>query len=852
MSEMRKNRFLSLLLAAVMTATAALSLISCKSDENNENSEKPAPSKYDVTGTWMAEVEAPGTVGGGGQMTYDHQVTACTFNSDGSGTWYRFMLTNDSGNPIAVDGGAGHGDFTYSVSEDGKIACRLTDVQAPAYYPASLALTLSNDSIAGREGDVAYKMSRASDIMARWITEWDRRLHGGGNSDETTGDTLDLSMLTADVEARNGQTLTGTLGCNVKVSIADGATVTLRDATINGRSKNALRWAGITCPGNATIVLEGENSVRGFQRMFPGIHIAPGKTLTVSGSGSLSASSNGYGAGIGGGSSMDCGHIVIEGGTITSEGGNEAAGIGGGGYAACGNITITDDVTSLTATKGDGAKHSVGAGADGSCGTVTIFDKVGAISDDSFIFPVAVTGVSLSQTEATLAVGETLTLTATMIPEYAANFGASNVTWSSSDEAVATVNESGVVTAKGEGKATITVTTADGKNTATCTVTVYIPVTGVTLSQTSASLQFGETLTLTATVAPDNAANKSVTWSSNNEDVATVDENGVVTAKTTAGTATITATTADGGKTATCTVTVGVLETGVTLSQTFAKLLFGETLTLTATIAPANATNKSVTWSSSHPAVATVNENGVVTAKSAGTAIITVTTAIEKKTATCKVTVYDDESSKFLVDLSMVTDDVVAINGDILTGTLGKKVKISIASGATVTLRDATINGKDYLAYWAGITCLGDATIVIEGENSVMGFFYAYPGIYIPKGKTLTIRGDGSLTASGKNHNSASCGAGIGGGYFMECGNIVIEGGTINATGGRQSAGIGGGAFSGCGNITITSGVTSVTATKGDRCPYSIGGGERGWCGTVTIGGKETGPIGQSPYTYKP
>ena len=681
MSEMRKNRFLSLLLAAVMTAAAALTLSSCKSDENSENSEKPAPSKYDVTGTWLAEVEAPGTVGGGGQMTYDHQVTACTFNSDGTGSWYRFMLTNDSGNPVAVDGGAGHGDFTYSVSDDGQIACRLTGSQAPAYYPASLALTLSNDSIAGREGDVAYKMSRASDIMARWITVWDRRLHGGGNSEETTGDIVDLSTLTGDMEARNGQTLTGTLACNVKVSIADGATVTLRDATINGRNKNAFRWAGITCPGNATLVLEGENSVRGFQRMFPGIHIAQGKTLTIQGSGSLDAGSNGYGAGIGGGSSIDCGHIVIEGGTITAEGGNEAAGIGSGGYAACGNITITSDVTSLTATKGDGAPHSIGAGADGSCGTVTIFDKVGAISDDSFIFPFVVTGVSLSQTEATLAVGETLTLTATVIPEYAANFGASNVTWSSSDEAVATVNE-----------------------------------------------------------------------------------------------------------------------------------------------------------------------NGVVTAKSAGTAIITVTTAIEKKTATCKVIVYNN-SDDYIVDLGTLTEDYTAYDGDILTGTLGKNVKISIASGATVTLRDATINGK---GQWAGITCLGDATIVIEGENSVMGFALIHPGIYIPKGKTLTIRGDGSLTASGKNDNSASCGAGIGGGYFRECGNIVIEGGTINATGGRQAAGIGGGAFSGCGNITITSGVTSVTATKGDRCPYSIGGGERGWCGTVTIGGTVTGQIGQSPYTYKP
>ena len=670
---MRTKRFLSLLLAAAMTAAAALTLSSCKSDEN---SEKPAPSKYDVTGTWLAEVEAPGTVGGGGQMTYDHQVTACKFNSDGSGTWYRFMLTNDSGNPVAVDGGAGHGDFTYSVGADGKIACRLTGSQAPAYYPASLALTLSGDSIAGREGDVAYKMSRASDIMARWITAWDRRLHGGGNSDETTGDIVDLSTLTGDMEARNGQTLTGTLACNVKVSIADGATVTLRDATINGRNKNAFRWAGITCPGNATIVLEGANSVRGFLRMFPGIHIAQGKTLTIQGSGSLDAGSNGYGAGIGGGSSIDCGHIVIEGGTITAEGGNEAAGIGGGGYAACGNITITNDVTSLTAIKGDGAKHSIGAGTDGSCGTVKVGGKEGAISADTFIYPAdtPVTGVTLSQTEASLAVGETVKLTVTFTPDYAAD----KVTWSSSDEAVATVKD-GVVTAKAAGKATITVTTVGGKK-ATCTVYVY------------------------------------------------------------------------------------------------------------------------------------------------------------------------GDSDEHTVDLSTLTGDYTAQDGDILTGTLGKNVKISIASEATVRLRNATINGVNNDAYkWAGINCPGNATIVLEGTNSVRGFYRHYPGIHIATGKTLTIRGSGSLNAS----FGAGSGAGIGGGFHINCGNIVIEGGTINATGGHMCAGIGGGSVASCGTITITSGVTSVTATKGSNAPCSIGPGNTGTCGTVTIGGK-TGAISESPYTYKP
>ena len=758
---MRKNRLLSLLMAAAMMAMAALTLSSCKSDENNENSEKPAPSKYDVTGTWMAEVEAAGTVGGGGQMTYDHLVTACKFNSDGSGTWYRFMLTNDSGNPVAVDGGAGHGDFTYSVSDDGKIACRLTGSQAPAYYPASLALTLSGDTIAGREGDVDYKMSRASDAMARWIANWDQRLHGGGNSDATTGDIVDLSTLTGDMEARNGQTLTGTLGCYVKISIADGATVTLRDATISGRNKNSFRWAGITCPGNATLVLEGANSVRGFQRMYPGIHIAQGKTLTIQGSGSLDAGSNGYGAAIGGGSSIDCGSIVIEGGTITAEGGSEAAAIGGGGYAACGNITITSDVTSLTAIKGDGAKHSIGAGADGSCGTVKVGGKEGAISADTFIYPAdtPVTGMTLSNTEASLAVGETVKLTVTFTPDYAAD----KVTWSSSDEAVATVKD-GVVTAKAAGKATITVTTV-------------------------------------------------------------------------------------GGKKATCTVYVNyILTTGVTLSKTKATLLVGETLTLTATVAPSNATNKSVTWSSSNNAVVTVSD-GVVTAKADGTATITVTTDDGKNTATCTVSVYGD-SDKYIVDLSKLTEDYTAHDGDILIGTLGKSVKVSIASGATVRLRNATINGVNNEAYqWAGINPRGDATIVLEGSNSVRGFHEYYPGIHIPQGKTLTIKGSGSLNASS---NGTFGGAGIGGGYKVNCGNIVIEGGTVNAVGRHTSPGIGGGILGSCGTITITDGVTSVTATKGGYASYSIGPGDHGTCGTITIGGKVTGPISESPYTYKP
>ena len=177
----------------------------------------------------------------------------------------------------------------------------------------------------------------------------------------------------------------------------------------------------------------------------------------------------------------------------------------------------------------------------------------------------AVTGVTLSQTEASMIVGgETLTLTPTFTPSDAS---IKTVTWTTSDASVATV-ANGTVTAVGAGTATITATATNGTDdtsddkTATCTVTVsYVNVSGVTLSQTEAAMTVGgDALTLTATVAPSNASNKTVTWTTSDASVATVAD-GVVTAVA-AGTATITATATNGtddtsdDKTATCTVTV--------------------------------------------------------------------------------------------------------------------------------------------------------------------------------------------------------------------------------------------------------------------------------------------------------
>ena len=171
---------------------------------------------------------------------------------------------------------------------------------------------------------------------------------------------------------------------------------------------------------------------------------------------------------------------------------------------------------------------------------------------------VAVTGVALDTTAIALLPEEAYTLTATVNPEGATD---DYITWSTSNEAIATV-ENGVVTAVAVGTATITVTTEDGNFTATCAVTVEAtPVTGVTLDVAELALEVPATATLTATVAPADATDNTVVWTSDNEAVATVAE-GVVTAVA-KGTATITVTTVDGNFTATCVVTVTEVETGV-------------------------------------------------------------------------------------------------------------------------------------------------------------------------------------------------------------------------------------------------------------------------------------------------
>ncbi len=248
------------------------------------------------------------------------------------------------------------------------------------------------------------------------------------------------------------------------------------------------------------------------------------------------------------------------------------------------------------------------------------------------------------------------------------------------------------------------------------------------------------------------------------------------------------------------------------------------------------------------------------------------------------------------VDLSTLTADYVAQNGDVLTGETSS-YEVTIAAGATVTLDGVTINGSSYC-----IKCAGDATIILKdgSTNTLTNTGGDYPALSIGDANTtLTIQGSTGVL----NVSSGMYCAGIGGGYSntnstcgnirieggvinakggdagagigtdagdATCGDIIITGGTITAKGGDNAAGIGSGAcdiasLAVCGDITIANTVTKVTATAGENAPHSIGKGSGGKasCGTVTIGGTKYWEnnaavnggdtyLAQSPLIYDP
>lgn len=251
-----------------------------------------------------------------------------------------------------------------------------------------------------------------------------------------------------------------------------------------------------------------------------------------------------------------------------------------------------------------------------------------------------VSSIEISKREATLYIGEALTLTATLKPS---NASYPTIEWASSDEAVVSVNGNGYVRAVGKGEATVTAR-SDGKE-ARCHFTVLVPLTGLSFDQSSLTLDAGANATLSLIKTPSDATLRGdIIWKSSDTAVATITSDGLVTAMS-PGSATITASV--DGCTATCIVTVPVPVpepdpdptpvSSITLNQGSLKLKQNETAQLVATVGPEDASDKTVRWSSSNTAIATVDSTGMVKALKEGSCVISAKAG--DKTATCSVTV---------------------------------------------------------------------------------------------------------------------------------------------------------------------------------------------------------------------
>ena len=239
------------------------------------------------------------------------------------------------------------------------------------------------------------------------------------------------------------------------------------------------------------------------------------------------------------------------------------------------------------------------------------------------------------------------------------NVSNKTVYWYTSNSSVATVS-GGNIYAKGEGEATITAISGNRQKIAKCKVIVskpQVPLAGIRLKESNVTVELGKTGYIGAIYEPENASDKVLYWSSSNENVAKVNE-GVITAVG-KGTATLTAISRAGGKTASCTITVEdpnfVHINEITMKSEKVELKTGETGWVGVAYNPSNATNKVLTWKSSNEKVATVKE-GTIKAVGIGTATLTATSEDGGKTATCKVTVTDGK--KHIESISLKTDSI--------------------------------------------------------------------------------------------------------------------------------------------------------------------------------------------------
>ena len=727
----------------------------------------------------------------------------------------------------------------------------------------------------------------------------------------------------------DGCLIKGKDGLHTAILIEDGATVTL------GGVNFTTSGFGLECLGNATIVLAHgtTNTIYGSYEC-PGIYVPEGKTVTIRGSGSLDVRGSSHVPGIGSCEDKNCGNIVIEDGTIYAAAivpyyeeiigeycnlVGDAPGIGAGRNSSCGNITIKGGNITSESVRSIG----IGSATNSRCGNISITG--GSVTAEGYNGCVGI-GSGVSSTCGTITISGGLTYVKAIATDETQNtIGISN-----NGGACGTITIGGTVTGNiSQHPYTYAPTSTS--------YTVSFNANGGTGSMANQKLKSNTPAALnTLTFTRDGYA--FVGWNTKSDgsghdygDGQSVTNLGSVTlyaqwipdpyyvhfnANGGTGTMRDQAITANSPEALNpCSFTRQGYEfsgwntqsngNGVSYADgqevcNLPQTLYAQWTPVVFTITYENAvhetdnvTNHNYTTYTPEDAAfslaaperfgysftgwtwegqAEPTKNASIPHGSTGNKIFTAHwTPVKQVTLHAGIGYYCVQDNQTI------------------SGTGGTDAHITIADGATVTLSNLTLNNISIDNYWSGITCEGDATIILADgtTNIIEAGNRGYAGIYVPIGKTLTIRGNGTLNVSGKNSNDygmVNSAAGIGANYGSGrgCGNINIEGGTIIAEGGYYSAAIGGshyggcgditisggtvtvtgfyetsigigsGGYASCGNITITSGVTRLTSTRGDESVYNIGCGEKGSCGVITIGGVTTTGIPQSPFVYIP
>ncbi len=331
---------------------------------------------------------------------------------------------------------------------------------------------------------------------------------------------------------------------------------------------------------------------------------------------------------------------------------------------------------------------------------------------------VPVASVTVSPATASLTVGQTAQLTATPKDANGNPLTGRTITWSSSDNTIATVSGSGLVTGVGPGgPVTITATSEGQSGTAAVNVTLA-PVASVTVAPSTANIAITGTVQLTATPKDANGnplTGRAISWSSSDNTIGTVNGSGLVTGVA-AGSVTITATSE--GKSGTASVTVaGAPVASVTVTPASASVQAGQTQQLTATLKDANGnilTGRTVTWSSNNTSVATVSSSGLVTAKVAGSATITATS--EGKSGTSALTVTPVPVASVTVAPASAS---VAVGATLQLTATPKDANGNPLTGRVVTWQSSnnTIAGVNGSGLVSGVAAGGPVTITATSEG---------------------------------------------------------------------------------------------------------------------------------------